>query len=153
MTPATRKLVAGFETAAQTAQEAEAKLRRSMAEEIARIERERAFAFRRARLVRLLASGTTGAEDEPAALAAQAQAVYDELGFSSENAAHREIVEHLEPVGKAVWQCACASEEQSDPAPTGAALTEFEQWFLKARGQSFYMLFEQHIPDTPLVDF
>ncbi len=47
-----------------------------MAEEIARIERERAFAFRRTRLIRLLASSAgPDAEDSDAVLAAQSQAV------------------------------------------------------------------------------
>jgi len=147
------KLVAAFESAAQVAQDAEARLRKSMAEEIARIERERAFAFRRTRLIRLLASSATGSENEQSALAAQSQAVCGELGLSVDNPAHKEIIEHLEPLGKAVWQCACASEEQVDSGAANAALREFEQWFETARGQTFYALFEHYIPDTPLVDF
>jgi hypothetical protein len=153
MTPAAQKLVADFETAAQVAQDAEARLRKSMAEELARIERERAFAFRRTRLIRLLASSTTGAEDQDAALAAQAQAVAAELGLDPDNDAHREVIENLKPLGEAVWTCACAREEHSDPAPTSAALHDFEAWFLKARGQPFYVLFDRYIPETPLIDF
>lgn len=153
MTPAAQKLVADFEAAAKAAQAAETRLRKAMAEEIARIERERVFAFRRTRLIRLLASSATGAEDEPAALAAQSQAVCEEFGWSSEAPAHKEILERLEPVGKAVWRCACATDEQVDAAATNEALSAFEDWFETARGQSFYRLFEQHVPNTPLVDF
>lgn len=153
MTPAAQKLVADFETAAKAAQEAEARLRKSMAEEIARIERERAFAFRRTRLIRLLASSSPEAEDDDAVLAAQSRAVCDELDLSAGNPAHKEILERLEPVGKAVWQCACSTDEQVNSTATNAALRDFEAWFEQARGQSFYRLFEQHVPDTPLVDF
>lgn len=153
MTPAARKLVADSEAAAEAAREAEALLRRTMAEEIARAERRRAFAFRRARLVRLLVSGATEAGNEQTALAAQSQAVAEELGLSVANPAHKEILERLAPVGKAVWLCACASEEHMDAAAADAALRDFEEWFQRTRGQPFYVLFERHIPDTPLVDF
>lgn len=153
MTSAAQKLIAGFEAAAKAVQEAEMALRKSMAEEIARLERERAYAFRRTRLIRLLASAATGAEDEPAALAAQSQALCEEFDWNAETAAHKEILEQLEPVGKAVWQCACTTDEQASAAATNAALRDFEAWFENARGRSFYVLFEHHIPDTPLVDF
>lgn len=153
MTPAALKLVADFEAAAQAARETEARLRKTMAEEIARAERERAFAFRRTRLVRVLASGAAEAESEQAALDAQASAVCEELGLSPANPAHKEILERLAPVGKAVWQCACSVEEQAETAATSDALRDFEQWFEEARGQSFYTLFERYVPETPVVDF
>lgn len=153
MTPGAQKLVADFESAAKAVHQAEAALRKSMAEEIARIECQRAFAFRRTRLVRLLVSSSMGAADEQTALAAQSQALCEELGWSTENPAHKEILQRLEPVGKAVWQCACATDEQVDSVATNDALRDFEDWFDKARGQSFYRLFEHHVPDTPLVDF
>lgn len=153
MTSAAERLVTDFAEAAESAREAEARLRKTMAEEIARAERERTFAFRRTRLVRLLVSGAAGAEGEPAVLAAQSQAVCRELGLSPANPAHAEILERLVPVGKAVWQCACTPEGEMDSAPTHDALRDFEAWFETARGQSFYTLFEQHVPDTPLVDF
>ena len=50
MTPAAMALVAEFESAAKSAQVAEAELRKTMTEQIARLERQRAFAFRRTRL-------------------------------------------------------------------------------------------------------
>lgn len=153
MTPAALKLVAGFEAAAKATLEAEAELRKSMAAEIARLERERAFAFRRTRLVRLLASSATGAADEPAALAAQSRAVCEQFGWSAEHPAHKEILDHLQPVGRAIWTCACTTPDEADSAATDEALRAFEGWFQEARGQSFYRLFEHHIPDTPLVDF
>jgi hypothetical protein len=153
MTPAARKLVAGFEAAAQAAQEAEAQLRKYVAQEIARIEAERQLSFRRARVIHLLASSSFGSEDEAAALSAQAVAVREELGLKTENAAHEEIVAHLRPVGQAVWACACSPEEHVDPAAARAALGEFESWFETSRGRPFYSLFDRYMPDTPVVDF
>ena len=55
MTPAALALLAEFESAAKSAQVAEAELRKTMTEQIGRLERQRAFAFRRSRLVRTLA--------------------------------------------------------------------------------------------------
>ncbi|MBO0765772.1 MAG: hypothetical protein J2P50_14460, partial [Hyphomicrobiaceae bacterium] len=55
MTPAATALLARYEAAARTAQLAEAELRKHMAAELARLVRQRAFAFRRTRLVRALA--------------------------------------------------------------------------------------------------
>lgn len=152
MTPGALKLVADFEAAAGAAQEAEARLRKTLAEEIARAERERAFAFRRTRLVRLLAASGAEAEDEAAALAAQADAVCREMSWSPETPAHQEILQRLVPVGQAVWQCACDAD-QANATATNEALKAFEAWFEEARGQSFYVLFERPMPDTPVVDF
>ncbi|WP_072394598.1 hypothetical protein [Hyphomicrobium sp. CS1GBMeth3] len=153
MMPAAEKLVTDFEAAAEAARDAEALLRKSMAEEIARAERRRAFAFRRARLIRLLVAGATGAETEEAALAQQSRVICADLGFSVDNPAHVEILDRLEPVGKAVWQCVCTTDDQMDAATANDALHNFEAWFENARGQSFYVLFERPAPKTPLVDF
>jgi hypothetical protein len=62
-------LVAEFETAARTAQDAEAALRKQMVEEVARLERQRAFAFRRLNLMRPVTEAVAAAANEDAALA------------------------------------------------------------------------------------
>ena len=153
MTPAALKLVADFEDAAKSAQHAEAQLRKSVAEELARIERERAFGFRRTRLIRLLASSSPAETDEETALATQARALCGELSWSEDNPAHKEILTQLEPVGRAVWQCACGPDEDASAKATRDALNTFENWFESARGQPFYTVFDHHIAETPVVDF
>jgi hypothetical protein len=55
----------GIEAAAKTAQVAEAELRKTTAAQIARLERQRAFAFRRTRLIRALARGAGAGALEP----------------------------------------------------------------------------------------
>ena len=64
MNEAASALIAEFEGAARNAQQAETLLRKQMAEEIARLERQRAFAYRRTYFIRMLASSAAGAEKE-----------------------------------------------------------------------------------------
>jgi hypothetical protein len=153
MTPAARALLAEFEAAAMTAQAAEAELRRRMAGEIARLERQRAFAFRRKRLIRALAAGAGAATSEPEAVwALQRQAVRDELGWTEDSAAYDAILTRLQPVALAVWKCACAADGEPPPA-VAPELQAFETWFESAHGKSFYALFDQYVTEVPVVDF
>jgi hypothetical protein len=152
MSPVAAALVAEFETAAKTAQLAEETLRKKMAQEVAHLERQRAFAFRRTRLIRTLASSSAGADSEAAAAAAQRVAVRDELGWSGEGEAHGKILDRLMPVGSAVWQCTCEKGDGT-AAAVGTELKQFEAWFEGGHGKSFYALFDQYYPEVPVVDF
>ncbi len=180
MTPAALALVAEFEAAAKNAQTAEAQLRKTMAEQIGRLERQRHFAFRRTRLIRTLAAVAdqpapeaepeaepeTESESEapskspaeprsdPAAIwAEQRRAVRDELGWTGQSKAHDAILAQLEPVGLAVWQCASATETAA-ASGVQAELEKFETWFEEAHGgASFYALFDQYVQEVPVVDF
>jgi hypothetical protein len=172
MTPAALALVAEFEAAAKTAQTAEAHLRKTMAEQIGRLERQRHFAFRRTRLIRTLAAvadkpmpeAETESEarpespaeprSEPGAIwAEQRRAVRDELGWTGESKAHDAILAQLEPVGQAVWQCASATQAGVASA-VQSELEKFEIWFEGTHGgASFYALFDQYVQEVPVVDF
>lgn len=153
MTPAAMALVAEFETAAKTAQAAEAELRKSMAEQIGRLERQRAFAFRRTRLIRTLANGVGADASEPeTAWGAQRQAVCDELGWTDKRDAYDAILARLRPVALAVWRCTCAADGEA-PSAVAPELEAFEAWFEGAHGKSFYALFDQYVPEVPVVDF
>jgi hypothetical protein len=155
MTPAATALLASYEAAARSAQSAEEALRRSMTAEMARLERERAFAFRRARLVRALAQHAGAADAKPEeAWLAQRRAVRGELGWSDPSDAHGMILTHLEPLAGAVRRCVHAGE--GDDAPASAVrdeLAAFEAWFERERGASFYTCFDQYFPEVPVVDF
>ena len=152
MSPVAAALVAEFEAAAKTAQQAEEALRKKMSQDVAHLERQRAFAFRRTRLIRCLATSAAGAETEDAALAAQRHAVRDELGWSGESEAHRAILDRLQAVGRAVWECT-TEEGDGTSAAVASALKAFEAWFEEAHGKSFYALFDQYYPEVPVVDF
>ena len=153
MTPTVTSLLTAFEAAAKNAQAAEEELRKSMTAQIARLERQRAFAFRRTRLVRILAThaGEPGSKQEEM-WQAQRRAVREELGLSSASEAHEAILARLQPVGGAVSQCICAVEG-SAPSSVLAELEAFEAWFESAHGKSFYALFDQYYPEVPVVDF
>lgn len=152
MTPSAQALVTEFEMAAKTAQHAEAELRKTLTEELARAERQRAFAFRRTRLIRVLASAADTAETEDAAIAAQGRSLHEELGWSGASAAQTEILERMRPLGRTVWQCGCGVDGAT-PADVALELERFEQWFLSARGKPLYSLFDQYVPEVPVVDF
>jgi hypothetical protein len=153
MTPAATALLSALEASAKAAQAAEEELRKRMSEEVSRLERQRAFAFRRTRLVRVLAAhaGTPEAKPEEA-WQAQRRAVRDELGWSGTSEAHEAILARLQPVAAAVRNQVCSNEDRS-PAEVMAELEAFEAWFETTRGTSFYALFDQYFPEVPVVDF
>lgn len=154
MTPAAKALVAEFEFAARTAQATEAELRKRMAGEIARLERQRAFAFRRTRLIRTLAASAGTAASEPEQTwSVQRQAVRDELGWTEDSVAYDAILARLQPVALAVWKCACATSDGDAPTAVVPELEAFEAWFEGVHGKSFYALFDQYVTEVPVVDF
>jgi hypothetical protein len=152
MNEAVAALVSEFEASARNAQQAETLLRKKMAEEIAALERQRAFAFRRTNFVRLLASSAAGLEKEDEATAAQGRALSEELGWHGESEAHKAILEEMKPVGRSVWQCVCGTGPQVT-ADVSAALGSFEAWFERTHGTPFYGLFDRYVPEVPVVDF
>ncbi|MEQ1616094.1 MAG: hypothetical protein ABL904_25345 [Hyphomicrobiaceae bacterium] len=143
-------LVAEFADGARIAQIAEQELRQRMTAEIAKLERERAFAFRRTRLIQALA-GVTDPDPEIAA-AAQRRAISSEIGWTGESDIEKTILDHLAPVARAVWQCTCDMDEVGS-AEVMADLQAFEAWFETAHGKSFYALFDQYVSEVPVVDF
>jgi hypothetical protein len=59
---------------------------------------------------------------------------------------------HFSPVALAVFRNA-ASNEDEPAADAHEAIAAFERWYAESRGSPFWILFEQQMPDTPLVDF
>jgi len=152
MNEAATALMSQFEGAAKAVQEAEAALRKSMAAEIARLEREREIAFRRTRLIGLLSSSAGGFETEDEAVSAQCFAVRTEFGWDGESDAHKSVLEEMKPLARAIWECVCEGKSGSAEA-VAAELKKFEAWFQMKRGTPFYVLFDQYVPEAPLVDF
>lgn len=151
MAPDAQSLIGEFEMAAEAARRSEEELRRRMADEVARLERQRAFAFRRTRLVRALVTGALAAATPDEVAAGQRNAVIAALAWESLTPAHEAILDALEPAGRAVWRCVC--EESAGISIVKEALAEFEAGFEAAHGKSFYALFDQYVPEVPVVDF
>ncbi len=150
MSTAADTLVAEFAEGARLAQVAEKELRQRMTAEIARLERQRAFAYRRTRLIQALAGVTD--QDPELVAAAQRRAINSEIGWTGESEIEKSILDQLAPVARTVWQCACATEPATS-ANVMSSLQQFEAWFEKTHGKSFYTLFDQYVSEVPVVDF
>jgi hypothetical protein len=148
---AVTSLMAELEAAARAAWQEEEAVRTRLAQEVARLERRRAFAHRRMHLVRLLAAAGAGADAEEAAAAAQRAAVRRELGWEGESALRQATLDRLQPVGLAVWHCARGTEG-AQPAAVLAGLEAFEAWYEATHAAPFYALFDQEPAEVNLVE-
>lgn len=136
-----------LDAAAEAASTAEQLYRRQAAEEIRRLEQERAFAFRRANLMRAVARALAGAENAEAAAGAGWVALCAGLGWPPEGEAYAPLRSRFRPVAAALFADATAGGQ------TAAALEAFERWYAETYGRPFWTLFEQPVTETPLVDF
>ncbi|UCI09600.1 hypothetical protein [Mesorhizobium sp. B1-1-8] len=136
-------------TSAEAAKAAETSFRHEAARQIAALEQERAFAFRRLNLMQLLGDAIAPAESEDIAVASAFAALRTRLGWNADSEARSEVISHFGPVALAMFRD--SSGDQS--ADTHAALADFEHWYSETRGSPFWTLFEQQMPDTPVVDF
>ena len=151
-TPGIPTLLAAFETAAETASKAEAALRKQMEAEILRLERQRAFAYRRLNFVRTLSEGIRTAEHEEAAIATGRALVRAELGWESDSETRAETLSRLAPVTRATFACLASAAEEPSTDRVVKALADFEAWYLGRFEQPFWMLFERHVEELPLVE-
>jgi len=145
-------VLAAFETAAGKASEAEAAMRRHMEAEILRLERERAFAYRRLNFMRALSSGIHPAENEQAAVANGCAVVRAELYWENDSETRTETLAKLAPVIQATFGCLTAAAGDRSAEDIVQALSDFEAWYRARFGQPFWMLFERHIEELPLVE-
>ena len=137
--------------ATKTAEAAETAYRAEYAKRVAALAQERAFAFRRANLLRAVAEVVARAEDEPTAVAHGLATLRARLGWDFDSEARDEIVSRFAPVCAALREDDEAqAKEAADPAE---ALAAFEAWHIEARGVPFWVLFEKWMPETPVVDF
>ena len=136
-------------TAAETAKAAETSFRHKAARRIAALEQERAFAFRRLNLMQLIADAIASSESEDIAVASAFAALRMRLGWNPDSEMHSQVISHFAPVARAIFRD--SSGDQS--ADIHAELASFEHWYCETRGSILWVLFEQQMPDTPVVDF
>jgi hypothetical protein len=144
-------LLAELESAARAAQEAEAALRKQMVAEVARLERQRAFAYRRLNLMRPVTEAVAAAANEEAALANGLATLRAELGWDSESETRSETLARFADVVRAIF-ASCAETEEAPAAEVSRALAAFESWYAARYRRPFWTLFEQYIPELPLVE-
>jgi hypothetical protein len=142
-------------TAAREAKTAEAGFRREVAARIAGLERERAFAFRRLNLMKVIVEAVGRAEDVPTGVAYGTAALRARLGWDSDSESRAAVLASFAPVAEAVFAGLTPSEQGKETNETKlhAALTQFETWYAQTHATPFWSLFEHYIPETPLVDF
>lgn len=135
--------------ATRTADAAEEALRTDFARAIATLAAERAQSYRRVNLIRAVADAVASGEDEETAVAHGLAALRARLGWSADSEARTEVLERFAPVCVQAF-AGLGEDEAADPA---GALAAFEAWYEAERGGSFWALFENWMPETPLVDF
>jgi hypothetical protein len=140
--------------ATERATAAENDFRREIAQRIKALEAERAFSFRRYNLMRAVADGVASAESEEIAVAGATAMLRAKLGWSSDSEARAAVVSRFAPVAQVMFASLAPSEDERVPAPgVIAALAEFERWYGETHPNPFWILFENYMPETPVVDF
>jgi hypothetical protein len=138
--------------AADTASVAEKSFRRESAERIKTLEQERAFAFRRFNVMRLVVEAVTAAESEEIGVGAGLAVLRSRLGWSSDSESRSAVLSRFAPVVQTAFSNTRDTAEE--PAPNvGEALAEFESWYASTYAISFWSLFEHQMAETPVVDF
>ena len=127
-------------------------MRKQMEAEILRLERERAFAYRRLNFMRVLSSGLHPAENEQAAVANACAVVRAELGWENDSETRTETLAKLAPVIQATFTCLTAAAGDRSADDIVLALSDFETWYRARFEQPFWMLFERHVEELPLVE-
>jgi hypothetical protein len=155
-TTALPAFVRQLEETASAAQAAELAFRNNLAREIARLERERQFAFRRAGLARTLALAVASAKDEDEATAAQHAVLANEFGWRAESEHRRKVFAAWTPVASAIWADTVATRGETTPASTASpadALRDFEAWYLATFGTNYLAILDHEMPEIPVVEF
>ena len=151
MTVARPSFLDEFAAAADRAAAAETQYRHEAVQRIAQLEKERAFAFRRLNLMKAVTAAVAPAEDEDAAVAGGLALLRDRLDWSSVDEARTEVLSRFTSVVVAVRH-GVASPQDAPSGSIAGALAEFEAWYRDRRGNSFWVLFEQQLPELPLVE-
>ncbi|WP_137046135.1 hypothetical protein [Pseudolabrys sp. FHR47] len=138
---------------AENAGAAEEALRREFAERTKRFADERAFAYRRYNLMRSVAEAVATAESEEIAVAAGNGILRTKLGWDSDSEARTETLSRFSAVSKEMFAALAPPDDEAPPPDVLAVLRAFEDWYAETHPQSFWVLFEHYMPETPLVDF
>jgi hypothetical protein len=154
MTPPGPSFLDDLKRATERAAAAENDFRREIAQRVKALESERAFAFRRFNLIRAIADVVASAESEEIAVAGATALLRAKLGWSSDSEARTAVLSRFAPVAQVMFASLAPSNDEDAPPPDViAALGEFERWYGETHPNPFWILFENYIPETPVVDF
>jgi hypothetical protein len=133
---------------------AENEFRSQLATRIKELEKQRSFAFRRLNLMKEVSSVIAGAESEEIAVAGATAVLRAKLGWASDSEARMAVVSGFAPVAQAMFASLAPAESDDEPRPDVLkSLAEFETWYASTHPNPFWVLFENYMPETPVVDF
>lgn len=142
-----------LKSAAARADAAEADLRKDFSNRMKQLEQERAFAYRRYNLMRAIADGMMGAESEEIAVAHAVAVLRTRLGWHSDSEAHDAVLSSFAPVSRELFVSMAPPEAEAEGGDVTSALASFENWYAAKHNSPFWILFENQMPETPVVDF
>jgi len=133
---------------------AEDEFRREIAERTRLLEKQRSFAFRRFNVMKEISAVIAGAKSEEIAVAAATAVLRAKLGWVNDSDARTEVVSSFAPVAQAIFANLAPSEGDAEAKPDVIkSLAEFEAWYQQTHPHPFWFLFENYMPETPVVDF
>jgi hypothetical protein len=140
--------------AADNSSVAENEFRSQLATRIKELEKQRSFAFRRLNLMKEVASVVAGAESEEIAVAVATAVLRAKLGWADDSDARMAVVSSFAPVAQAMFASLAPAESADEPRPDVLkTLAGFEAWYAETHPSPFWVLFENYMPETPVVDF
>lgn len=133
---------------------AENEFRNQLAARIKELEKQRAFAFRRLNLMKEVSGVIAGAESEEIAVAVATAVLRAKLGWANDSEARMAVVSSFAPVAQAMFAGLAPVESEDEEKPDVIrTLAEFEAWYAETHPNPFWVLFENYMPETPVVDF
>jgi hypothetical protein len=142
-----------LEAAAKDAEAAELSFRREFEDRVKLLERDRAFAFRRLNLMRSIAAAIASAESEDIAVASAFAILRAKLGWSSDSEARDAVLSRFAVVARAAFTALAPTDSEMPKIDVTTELEGFETWYAATHPAPFWTLFEQYMPETPVVDF
>ncbi|MBC7582244.1 hypothetical protein FNL55_03565 [Tardiphaga sp. vice352] len=139
---------------AQRCTAAEDEFRSSIAARLKELEQARAFSYRRFNLINEVSGAVASAESEEITVAVATAVLRARLGWVSDSDARVAVTSGFAPVAQAMFASLAPVESEDELRPDViAALARFEAWYLETHPAPFWMLFENVMPETPVVDF
>lgn len=155
---------------AELAAAEETAYRREAQARIAVLEEKRAFAYRRANLMRALCDAVRPpaqealdepvadvADEEDMAIARGLALLRTRLGWSSDSESRSDVLARFAPLAAAFYRALRPASGGAEPAiaedEIATELSAFESWYEDTHQISFWTLFETEMPETPRVDF
>lgn len=150
---ATASFMNDLQQATLQADNAETELQKEIVARRNAIERDRKFAYRRFNFMRSMTDAVASADKPEIAVANAQAAMRNSLGWSDDSESRQAALTEFAPVALAVYASLAPAEAEPPEPDVLGELAAFETRYETRFGSPFWVLFENYIPETPLVDF